>query len=98
MLGDPPADENRWLSALGNEYSDVGGIVLHTGVGEIPWPTLPVTTQINGIRWPSLLRECLLPEPQTAAEFAEPRMRMRGGWSGIVSGSTVDTASIAQAS
>ena len=34
----------------------------------------------------------------TAAEFAEPWMRMRGGWSGIVSGSTADTASIAQAS
>src|SRR5262249_14798750 len=44
-----PADEHRWLSALGHKYSDVGSIVLHTGAGEFPWPTLPVTTQINGI-------------------------------------------------
>jgi hypothetical protein len=35
---------------------------------------------------------------QTAAEFAEPWMRMRGGWLGIVSGMMTDTASIAQAS
>src|SRR5262249_26943900 len=59
----PPAEENRRLPALGNEHSDVGRIVLHTGVGEIPWPALPVTTQINGIRGPSLPRQRLLPEP-----------------------------------